>query len=179
MAKGKKRNKDGTFRNNNKAAQVGANMIRGAWVEAETLTCKQRMGFTFEQIAEHIIRVGHGKEQPMVPLPTDIEFASDYSISDRACAAALSRALARVPNVAAEEYRQIDMARLEYLYGAAQPGVAKSSPPHILAAAKVLQDKSKLGGYAAPEKYEVGGKDGQVIKLAVDQFRQLMSQEKK
>jgi hypothetical protein len=170
--KGKKRNKNGTFRNNNKAAQVGASMIRAAWVEAETLRCKSRMGFTFESIAEHIRRVAAGKEKPMVDLRDGIDFPPDYSITGQACGHALSRALARVPNIEAAEMRQIDGERYEYLYGAAQPGVSKSSAQHILAAASVLEKKAKLGGYAAPEKVELTGKDGEAL-IPIGALRQL------
>ena len=158
--KGKKRHKNGTFRNNNKAAEVGANMIRAGWVEAETLRCKSRMGFTCESIAEHIGRVAAGKEKPMIDLPDGIELPPDYSITGQACGQALSRALARVPNLEAAQWRQIDHDRYEYLYGAAQPGVAKSSAQHILAAASVLEKKSKLGGYGAPDKLAFTDKDG-------------------
>jgi hypothetical protein len=131
------------------------------------------MGFTCQSIAEHIGRVAAGQEKPMVDLPDGIIFPPGYSITGQACGQALSRALARVPNLEAAELRQIDHDRYEYLYGAAQPGVSKASAQHILAAANVLEKKAKLGGYAAPEKHAFTDKEGDDI-ISIEAINRLL-----
>jgi len=156
--KGRKRNKDGTLRNNNKAAVVGLS-LRARWVEDEVLRIKLKTGFAFTVIAEHITKVGRGQEQPSVPLPEGLTFPKDYSVTGQHCGVALTAALARLPKVSAEEWRDVDTERLEQLYGAA------INVNDITEARGALRDKSKLLGYQAPTKIEATGKDGGALTI--------------
>lgn len=152
------RNLDGTWRNGRKAIIVSDVVRRARWVEAETIRLK-RMGFSFEEIAEHVTSVGRGHAQPMV-VTSDISFPANYQISRQACQKAFKKALAREPALEVEELRKLDTQRCEEMYLSLQPAIRKGDPPAVAVGVKVLSHKAKLNGYAAPQKHELTGKAG-------------------
>ena len=105
------RNLDGTWRSMRKPIIVSEAVRRARWVEAESIRLK-RMGFSFEEIAEHITSVGRGQAQPMVAT-SDIDFPADYQISKQACHRAFKKALTREPALEVVELRKLDTQRCE------------------------------------------------------------------
>lgn len=126
---------------------------RARWVEAESIRLK-RMGFSFEEIAEHITSVGRGQAQPAVAT-LDIDFPADYQISKQACHRAFKKALTREPALEVVELRKLDTQRCEEMYLNLQPAIRKGDPPAVAAGVKVLSHKAKLNGYAVPQKHEL------------------------
>ena len=156
-----KRNLDGTWRSTRKAIIVSDAVRRARWVEAETIHLK-RPGMSFDQIAEHITKVGRGQAQPMV-VTSDISFPADYHISRQACQQAFKKALAREPALEVEELRKLDSQRCEEMYLNLQPAIRKGDPPAVAVGVKVLSHKAKINGYAAPQKHGPSGRDGNSV----------------
>ena len=123
---------------------------RARWVEAEVLACRRR-GETFEDAAQHLMRVARKVEAPRTPLD-EVEFPTDYRISAQACWAAYHRALDRVPVSEVEMVRKELDARDEILWAASQPGIEENDPRAIAVGVRVLEHKAKLhGAYAQPD----------------------------
>lgn len=107
--------------------------------EAEVLERLQK-GETFEQIAE---AVGF----------------KDASGAWRAA----TRALARIPVAAAEQLRQVDSMRIEKMYLALQPGLARGDVRSVQVAIKLLARRARLHGYDFPARLEVSGRSGESL----------------
>ena len=159
-----KRQPDGTWRNARRPVVVPEAVLRARWVEAETIRLKH-MGLSFDAIADQITRVGRGQAQPIVSVPTGVTFPPDYTISKQACHKAFTRALAREPSLATEEFRKLDSARCEEMFLNLQPGIRKGNPRSIEAGVKVLRHNAQINGYAAPQRHELTGKDGAPLTL--------------
>jgi hypothetical protein len=159
-----KRNADSTWRNTRKAMMVSEAVLRARWVEAETLQLK-RMGLSFDAIAEQITRIGRCQASSMVAIPQGIRFPPDFKISRQACHKAFSKAVAREPSLAAEEFRKLDTARCEEMLLNLQPGIRKGSLRAVEVGIKVLDHSARINGYAAPRRHELTGKDGQPLTL--------------
>lgn len=159
-----KRQPDGTFRNVRQPSAVSPTIIRARWIEAEVIQLK-RMGLSFDSIAQQITRVGCGQAQPIVELPEGITFPADYAITKQACHKAFRKAIAREPSIVAEEFRKLDTARCEDMFLNLQPGIRKGNPRSVEAGVKVLRHTAQLNGYAAPQRHELTGKDGQPLTL--------------
>jgi hypothetical protein len=159
-----KRQPDGTWRNTRQAVTVSDAVRRARWVEAETLSLK-RMGLSFDAIAEQIGRVGRGQAQSLVPIPAGVTFPPDYQITRQACHKAFRRAIAREPSLELEELRKLDTARSEEMFMNLQPGIRKGNPRAIEIGIKLLDHTAKIHAYAAPQKHELTGKDGQPLTL--------------
>lgn len=137
---------------------------RARWVEAEVVHLK-RMGLPFEAIAEQITRVGRGRAQAITPIPDGVSFPPDYQISRQACHKACRKALAREPVLGVEELRKIDHARGEEMFMNLQPAIRKGNARAIETGIKVLDHQAKVNGYAAPQRHELTGKDGNPLTL--------------
>ena len=159
-----KRQPNGTWRNARRPLRVSESVQRARWVEAETVHLKQ-MGLSFEAIAEQITRVGRGQAQAIVTVPTGVTFPSAYTISKQACHKAFRKAIAREPALAVEELRKLDNARSEDLFLNLQPAIRKGSPRAVEIGLKVLDHAARIHGYAAAQKHELTGKDGQPLTL--------------
>jgi hypothetical protein len=159
-----KRQPDGTFRNARQASVLSPVVLRARWVEAEVGSLK-RMGFAFDAIAAQVSRVGQHLAQPITPLPPGVTFPPDYTISKQACHKAFRRAIAREPSLAADEFRKLDSARCEEMFLNLQPGIRKGNPRCVEAGVKVLRHTAQINGYAAPQRHELTGKDGQPLTL--------------
>ncbi len=159
-----KRQLDGTWRGVRQPLVASEKVLRARWLEAEVLQLK-RMGLAFEAIAEQITRVARNQAQPLTAFPEGVRFAVDFAISRQACHKAFKRALARQPALAAEEFRKLDTARCEELFLNLQPAIRKGNPRAIEAGVKVLRHTAQLNGYAAPQRHELTGKDGQPLTL--------------
>jgi len=124
---------------------------RARWVEAEVVACRRR-GETFEDAAQHLMRVARKVEPPRTPLD-GVEFPpAGYRISAQACWAAYHRALDRVPASEVETIRKELDARDEVLWAASQPGIEGNDPRAIAVGVRVLEHKARLlGAYAQPE----------------------------
>jgi hypothetical protein len=166
----KPRNSDGTIRRSNEPQRLTVKSIIGRWVETETLHLK-RLGMSYQAIADHIIRVAHGKQQAMVPIPEHVSFTEDYSISAQAVHRAFRRGIVRLPNAEAVELRKLDNERCEDMYLALQSGIRKGDPRSVEVGVKVLAHKAEINGYKAPAKVEMTGKQGGP--LAIETFRKL------
>jgi hypothetical protein len=137
---------------------------RARWVEAETVRLKH-LGLPFDAIADQITRVGRNQAQPIVAVPKDVSFPSDYTITKQACHKSFRKALAREPSLATEEFRKLDTARCEEMFLNLQPGIRKGNPRSVEAGVKVLRHSAQLNGYAAPQRHELTGKDGKPLTL--------------
>lgn len=159
-----KRQQDGTFRSTRQSAVVSESVFRAKWVQAETVRLKI-VGFSFEEIAEQIGRVGRGHAQAIVAIPDGVTFPPDYRISKQACHKAFTRAIARTPALNVEELRKIDTARSEEMFLNLQPGIRKGNARAIEVGIRVLDHAAKINGYAAPQRHELTGKDGKPLTL--------------
>lgn len=129
------------------AAQVDR---RSRWVQAEVVASRRR-GMTFEDAAQHLMRVARGVEPSRTPLD-GVEFPAGYRISAQACWAAYHRALNRVPVSEVEMVRKELDARDEILWAASQPGIEENDPRAIAVGVRVLEHKARLhGAYAQPD----------------------------
>jgi len=140
------RNSDGTIRNNNAPRQLKLRTVIARWLEAETIRRKQ-MGLSFEMIAGQIERVARGQEQPLVPFSPGQEFPPGYTVTSRSLNRAFTRAMARMPRLAAEDMRALDTERCEDIYRGLAPGIMRGDPPSGSTAIKALEHKAKLNGY--------------------------------
>jgi hypothetical protein len=159
-----KRQPDGTWRNARSPVVASLDILRARWVEAEVLRLKT-MGLSFEEMAEQITRVGHGKSVALVAIPPGVTFPDDYSITRQACHKAFRKALARQPALELEELRKLDNARSEEMFFNLQPGILKGSVRAIEVGIKVLDHSAKINGHAAPQRHELTGKDGKPLTL--------------
>jgi hypothetical protein len=159
-----KRHRDGTWRGASQPLRVSAAVHRAPWVESETLHLK-RMGLSLAAIAEQLGRVGRGQATSLTPIPEATPFPIDYTVSRQAVHKALRRALSREPALAAEELRKLDTSRCEELWLNLQPAIRKGQPRAIEAGVKVLGHTARINGYAAPQRHELTGKDGQPLTL--------------
>jgi len=159
-----KRQPDGTWRNARRPLRVSETVQRARWVEAETVNLKQ-MGLSFDAIAEQITRVGRGQAQAIVTVPAGVTFPPEYAISKQACHKAFRRGIAREPALEVEEMRKLDTARAEEMFMNLQPGIRKGHPRAIEIGLKLLDHSAKIHAYAAPQKHELTGKDGQPLTL--------------
>ena len=159
-----KRQPDGRWRNTRKAMVVSETILRARWIEAETIHLK-RMGLSFEAIAEQITREGRRQAQAIVTIPDGVTFPPDFQISRQACHKAFRKAVARQPSLATEEFRKLDTDRCEEMFLNLQPGIRKGNPRSVEAGVKVLRHTAQINGYAAPQRHELTGKDGQPLTL--------------
>jgi hypothetical protein len=141
-----------------------AAVLRARWIEAETIRLKQ-MGLSFDAIAEQITRVGLGQATSLVAMPAGVTFPPDYTITKQACHKAFRKALVREPALELEEMRKLDNARSEEMYMNLQPGIRKGSARSVEVGIKVLDHTAKINGYAAPQRHQLTGKDGQPLTL--------------
>jgi hypothetical protein len=166
----KPRNPDGTIRQTNKPRLLTNRSIVARWVEAETLHLK-RLGMSYQEIADHIVAVVHGKRQAMVPIPEQAQFTQEYSVSAQAIHRAFHRGIARLPNTEAEAFRKLDTERCEDMFLSLQPGIRKGDPRSVEVGVKVLAHKAEINGYQAPARIEMTGKQGGP--LEIETFRKL------
>ena len=159
-----KRQPDGRWRNARRAVVVSEAILRARWIEAETIHLK-RMGLSFEAIAEQITREGRRQAQAIVTIPDGVTFPPDFQISRQACHKAFRKAVARQPSLATEEFRKLDTDRCEEMFLNLQPGIRKGNPRSVEAGVKVLRHTAQINGYAAPQRHELTGKDGQPLTL--------------
>lgn len=123
------------------------------------------MGLSFEAIAEHITRVGRGREQAITTIPQGVTFPADYQVTKQACHKAFRKALGREPGLEIEEFRKLDTARCEEMLLNLQPGIRKGNVRSIEAGVKVLEHTTKVNGYAAPNRHELTGRNGKPLTL--------------
>lgn len=159
-----KRQPDGTWRNTRQAQVLSPEGLRAQWVKAEALRLRT-MGFSFEETAAQITRVGRGQAQALVAIPDGVAFPPDYQISKQACHKAFTKAIAQTPALNVEELRKLDGARSEEMYLNLQPGIRRGDPRAIEVGVRVLDHAAKISGYSAPQKHEVTGKDGKPLSL--------------
>ena len=123
------------------------------------------MGLSFDATAEQIGRVGRGQAQALVEIPAGVTFPPDNLITRQACHKAFRRGIAREPALEVEEMRKLDTARAEEMFMNLQPGIRKGHPRAIEIGIKLLDHSAKIHAYAAPQKHELTGKDGQPLTL--------------
>jgi hypothetical protein len=139
------------------------------WVERETLRLKKMGVSSFETIADLLTKCGRGQHVPTVVPPDGITFPPDYSISRMGCWKAYRRRMEKEPSLEAREHRKMDTERLEDLYLSLQPDIKKGDAKAIEAGVRVLTLKSKVLGYASPQKVELAGTAGAPIPVALVQ----------
>jgi len=166
----KPRNSDGTIRQTNKPRLLTNRSTVARWVEAETLHLK-RLGMSYQEIADHIVAVVHGKRPAMVPIPEQVQFTQEYSVSAQAIHRAFHRGIARLPNTEAEAFRKLDTERCEDMFLSLQAGIRKGDPRSVEVGVKVLAHKAEINGYQAPARIEMTGKKGGP--LEIETFRKL------
>ena len=107
----------------------------------------------------------------MVPIPEQVQFTQEYSVSAQAIHRAFHRGIARLPNTEAEAFRKLDTERCEDMYLSLQPGIRKGDPRSVEVGVKVLAHKAEINGYQAPARIEMTGKQGGP--LEIETFRKL------
>jgi hypothetical protein len=123
------------------------------------------MGLSFDSIAEQITRIGRGEAHSMSPMPIDVTFPPDYTISRQGCHKAFRKAIAREPSLELEEFRKLDNARCEEMFMNLQPSIRKGNPRAVEVGMKLLDHAARINGYAAPQRHELTGKDGKPLTL--------------
>lgn len=159
-----KRQPDGRFRGNRQAVIVRADFLRARWMEAEIVRLKT-LGFSYQQIAERIGLIACGLAPAMVPVPDEVSFPPNFSITKQAVHKAFTKALSREPTLAVEDFRKLDNARTEDMLVHLQPGIQKGNTRSIEVGVKILDHTAKINGYARPERHELTGKDGARLTL--------------
>jgi hypothetical protein len=159
-----KRQPDGTWRGARQAVAASETVLRARWVETETIQLN-RMGLSFEAIAEQITRVGRGQTQPIVALSEGLKFPPEYAISRQAVHKAFRRAIAREPALAVDELRKLDHARSEEMFMNLQPAIRKGNARAIEVGIKLLDHTARISGCAAPQRHELTGRDGKPLTL--------------
>jgi hypothetical protein len=143
---------------------VSAAVLRARWLEGEVVNLN-RIGLSFEAIAEHVTRVARAQTKAITVIPDGVTFPSDYKISRQACHKAFRRALAREPALEVQELRKLDRARCEEMYLNLQTAIRNGDPRAIEVGIRLLDHSARINGYAAPHKHEVTGKDGKPLSL--------------
>jgi hypothetical protein len=145
-----KRQPDGTFRGVRQPVKLSEVSIRASWVEAEVMALKE-VGVSFEAVAEHITQVGRGLKSPHTPLPDNVVFPADYSISRQAVHKVWVKGISRTPALNADLHRRLNNERTERLWMNLQPAIRKSDGQAVNSAIKLLAHQAKLNGcYGTP-----------------------------
>ena len=155
MRTGRKTNPDATRRNTNKASRLTDSVLIARWLERECLRLK-KLGISYAAIADLINQAAAGKQGTGVVLPDPdiVSLPPGYTTTAMTCCRAVRRALDREPAQAAEEYRDLDTARLEDWLLALAPGVRKGDTLAIRASLELLKHKADLNGYGPSKKSE-------------------------
>jgi hypothetical protein len=146
------RDGDGRFRNSRKPAKISLEVLRARWVETESL--RLQAWLTLEQIAQHIMKVAHGQEAPVVLLPDGVSFAAEYSISAQGIHKAVKRAYNRAPQRAVRENRAIDLQRIDEILLGQRKGAGAGDPSAATVVLHAIKLRAKLLGYDALIKDE-------------------------
>jgi hypothetical protein len=153
---GRKINPDATRRNTNKASRLTDGFLIARWLERECLRQK-KLGISYATIADLINQAAAGKQGTGVVLPDPdiVTLPPGYSTTAMTCCRAVRRALNREPAQAAEEYRNLDTARLEDWLLAMAGAVRKGDALAIRTSLELLKHKADLNGYGPSKKSEV------------------------
>lgn len=138
-----KRQPDGTWRSPRQPVVVSAATLRARWIEAEVIALRVK-GFFLEDIAGHISRVGRGLEKPVTPLPDNVVFEPNYSISRQACHKAFNKAIAREPSHRTKELRVLYTMRCESLYLSLEPLARQGDPRAAAVRLKIVEFEAKI-----------------------------------
>jgi hypothetical protein len=139
------RNEDGTFRNHHKVKTASAKTIRARWIEAEILRLKDEH-LKIEAIASHIILVGRGERQPMVPFPPGIAFPPNFSFTHQAVSKAYNRAVDRIPAIEAQRLIKQTDRDLEHQLSCLAGGVRNGDPAAVNASTHIHELRLKAHG---------------------------------
>jgi hypothetical protein len=156
MRTGRKTNPDATRRNTNKASRLTDRFLIARWLERECLRQK-KLGISYATIADLINQSVAGKPGTGVVLPDPdiMTLAPGYTTTAMTCCRAVRRGLNREPAQAAEEYRNLDTARLEDWLLAMAGAVRKGDALAIRTSLELLKHKADLNGYGPSKKSEV------------------------
>src|ERR1022692_4838593 len=132
-----RRNLDGRYRNNNLPKTLPNSILISRWVELETVTLRV-MGLSLGEIARRLTAKGRGTQPAMNPVPAEVTFPANYSITASACAKALKRALDREPRIEARTLVQVTIKRTEELFLSLQSDIRRGDTKAITAATRVL-----------------------------------------
>jgi hypothetical protein len=124
-------------------------MLRSRWVEGEVLRL-QRLGFSYEAIAQQITEIGRRQRWPVTPFPEDLTFPLHYKITALG-AIRLSAELKRTPTIEAKEMHRLDTDRCEDMFLSLAPAIQKGEPQAVRAAVQVLALKAGINGYKSSE----------------------------
>lgn len=153
----KARHSDGTIRRADQPKRLTNRSLIARWVEAESLHLK-RLGMGYQTIADHIVSVARGQIGAVVPVPEEMEFRNDYSISVQAVHKAFQRAIVRLPNAEAAALRKLDTERIEDMLFALQQGIRRGDARSIEVGVRVLVHKADINGYRSPSKVQLMGR---------------------
>jgi hypothetical protein len=153
---GRQRHPDGTQRRKHRPTRLTDGYLIARWLEREVLRQK-KLGVAYAAIADLITRAARGEQGTGVVLPDPdiVVLPPDYSITAMSCCRAVRRALNREPAQAAEEYRNLDTARLEDWLLALASGVRKGDALAIRTSLELIKHKADLNGYGPSKKSEV------------------------
>lgn len=156
------RNSDGTIRRADKPKRVTNRSLLARWIEAEALHLR-RLGMSYQGVVDHLVAVAQGRQGAMVPVGERVLFPADFRISLQAVHKACRRAILRLPNVEAAEFRKLDNERLDEMYLSLQPGIRQGDARSIEVGVRVLVHKAALNGYIAPSPVRMTGTQVNVI----------------
>lgn len=137
------------------------------WVRAETLSLK-RTGYSLDAVAAHITQVGRGQVKPKVPLPPNVNFPLDYSISMKSIAQALKRALAEIVPLSQQEMRELLNQRLRDMLVKLQPRIQEGNLEAVRVARGVIESYARLNGLLREFKDIDGRKVGRAPQHGID-----------
>jgi hypothetical protein len=142
------RNSDGTYRSSKGSGQLTERTLKARWVEE--MVMKLRVPhLSFSATADEIGRAGRGEAMPAVPLP-NAEFPRGYRISEQAAYQACRRALARRPQLTAEEWRQQDQIRCDDAALSLQKKIRAGDAKAIEAWVRLQDHVANVNGYRMP-----------------------------
>jgi hypothetical protein len=101
---------------------------------------------SFGAVARHVTSVGRGEERALTPIPPELTFPPNYTISAQACYKALNRALDREPRLSIEKLRKVNLQRCERFLLALQASIRDGDAKAIVAAVRVLEHQASISG---------------------------------
>jgi hypothetical protein len=93
------------------------------------------------------------------------EIASRYEVRQQTVSKAILKYVRNLPALAADDLRRIEAERLDALYAALAPAIAKGDPRSIEAAVRISERRAKLLGLDAPNTHRITGPDNWPVQI--------------
>jgi hypothetical protein len=93
------------------------------------------------------------------------EIASRYDVRQQTVSKAILKYVRNLPALAADDLRRLEAERLDALYAALVPAIAKGDPRSIEAAVRISERRAKLFGLDAPNTHRITGPDDGPVQI--------------